>query len=329
MRHLITGGAGFIGSHLAELLVARGDYVVALDDLSTGSRANVAHLPADRFDLVHGSILDSSVVEQIVHEADDVYHLAAAVGVQRIRERPVDSLVTNAVGTQHVLRACARFGRPVLLTSSSEVYAASEAVPFSEDAPVTLGPTVQPRWGYACSKAFDEFLALAYVAERGLRATIVRLFNTVGPRQSDQYGMVVPRFVRQALAGQPLTVYGDGAQTRCFVWVGDVVQALPRLLELPAGQVCNLGSTEEVTIRALAERVIVRTGSVSSIVSVPFDEALPGFQDMRRRVPSIDRARMLIGFAPTLSLDGILERVIGYERAGRAQQRSLPLNTGD
>ncbi|MFI5301275.1 MAG: NAD-dependent epimerase/dehydratase family protein [Polyangiales bacterium] len=319
MRHLITGGAGFIGSHLAELLLARGDSVVALDDLSTGSQTNIAAFETTgRFTFVLGTILDGGLVDRLVSEADDVYHLAAAVGVRRIMERGVDALVTNTTGTDHVLRSAARHQRPVLIASSSEVYAASDAVPFTEDAGVTLGSTMRPRWGYACSKAFDEFLAFAYAREQGLRVVVVRLFNTVGPRQTGRYGMVVPNFVRQALAGEPLTVFGDGTQTRCFTWVGDVVDAMSKLLAEPrawAG-VCNLGSIEEVSILQLAQRIIARTNSVSKVVLVPFDQAFgPEFDDMQRRVPSLARAEALIGYRPTMPLDAILDRVIQYEES--------------
>jgi UDP-glucose 4-epimerase len=319
MRHLITGGAGFIGSHLAEHLLAGGDSVVALDDLSTGSRENVApFLSTGRFTLVEGSILDAPLVDRLVREAGDVYHLAAAVGVRLVVERPVESLVTNTVGTENVLRAAAAARVPVLVISSSEVYGASTAVPFQEDAGVTLGPTVRARWGYGCSKALDEFLALAYAREKGLHVTIARLFNTVGPRQSGRYGMVVPRFVQQAVAGEPITVWGDGSQTRCFTWVGDVVQALPRLLGEPRarGAVVNLGSEEEITVLALAERVRTRTRSASPITLVPYDRAFgAGFDDMQRRVPSLTRARDLIGFQPTLGINAILERVIADVRS--------------
>jgi UDP-glucose 4-epimerase len=318
MRHLITGGAGFIGSHLAELLVGRGDEVMALDDLSTGDRRNVEPLLATgRFTLVEGSILSSELVTELVRSVDDVYHLAAAVGVRRIVEHAVDSLVVNSRGTEHILRAAAQFGRPVLVASSSEVYGASDAVPFQEEAGLLLGATTRPRWGYACSKAFDEFLAFAYARERGLIVSVARFFNTVGPRQTGRYGMVIPRLVRQALAGEPLTVYGDGTQTRCFADVSDIVSALPRLLAEPRawGTVCNLGNDEEVTILQLADQVRSRTGSASPIQLIPYTEAFgPTFDDMQRRVPSLKRAEDLIGYRPTFDIGGILDRVIAHER---------------
>jgi UDP-glucose 4-epimerase len=322
MRHLITGGAGFIGSHLAEKLLGAGDSVVVLDDLSTGSLANVAALiPSGRLTVVEGSILDAPLVDRHVGECDQVFHLAAAVGVRLVVERPVESLVTNTVGTENVLRAAATFRRPVLVTSSSEVYGASTDVPFREDAGVTLGPTTRARWGYGCSKALDEFLALAYARERGLTVVVVRLFNTVGPRQTGRHGMVVPRFVQQALAGEPLTVWGDGRQTRCFTWVGDVAGTLPKLLaERRAwGNVVNIGSEEEITVLSLAERVLARTGSASPITLVPYANAFgAGFDDMQRRVPALDRIRDLIGYKPTLGIDQILDRVIDHERAAAA-----------
>jgi UDP-glucose 4-epimerase len=325
MRHLITGGAGFIGSHLAEHLLRRGDRVVALDDLSTGSHQNIDHLPATgRFTFVQGSVLDWPLVDELVAAADDVYHLAAAVGVRLIIERRVQSLVTNTLGTEHVLRAAEKHRKPVLITSSSEVYGTSDAIPFREDAGVALGSTMRPRWGYGCTKAFDEFLAFAYAQERGLRVVVARLFNTVGPRQTGQFGMVVPRFVRQALAGESITVWGNGTQTRCFTWVGDVVEALPRLLEEPNawGTVVNIGSAEEVTVRDLAERVRARTASASPIQMVPYAEALgANFDDMYRRVPSLERARSLIGYQPSLGIDRILDKIIEHERETAMSER--------
>jgi UDP-glucose 4-epimerase len=318
MRHLITGGAGFIGSHLTELLVMRGDSVVVLDDLSTGARSNIEPLLATgRVTLVEGSILDPLVVDDLVREVDDVYHLAAAVGVQLVVEKPVSSIVTNTVGTEHVLRSAARHHRPTLITSSSEVYGYSDAVPFREEAGVTLGPTTRVRWGYGCTKALDEFLAFAYAQEHSLQVVVARLFNTVGPRQTGRYGMVVPRFVRQALANEPITVFGDGTQTRCFAWVGDVVSAFPKLLaeKRAWSNVVNIGSTEEISVLSLAERVRVRTGSRSTISLVPFVDVFGDrFDDMQRRVPSIDRARSLIGYSPTLGIDAILDQVIAAQR---------------
>lgn len=322
MRHLITGGAGFIGSHLADLLVEAGDEVVVLDDLSTGSASNVAHLErSDRFRLVRGSILDVALVDQLVGETDDVYHLAAAVGVRRVVEQQVSSLVVNSAGTESVLRAAAAHARPVLIASSSEVYGDSSTVPFTESAGVQLGGTNRPRWGYACSKAFDEFLALAYAREQALRVVVCRFFNTVGPRQTGRYGMVVPRFVRQALSGEPILVHGDGAQSRCFAWVGDVVRALPKLLAEPraSGQVCNLGSDEEVSVAELARRVQKITASPSRIEHVAHRDVYgDDFDDLRRRVPCLKKAHELIGYRPTLRLDEILRAVIAFESAGGA-----------
>ncbi|HEV2721037.1 MAG TPA: GDP-mannose 4,6-dehydratase [Thermoanaerobaculia bacterium] len=314
MRVLITGGSGFIGSHLADALVARGDDVVALDDLSTGSRANVKQLEANpHFRLVINSIHNADVVQDLVDGCDTVFHLAAAVGVKLIVESPVRTIETNVHGTETVLAAAAPRRKRVLLASTSEVYGLSEQVPFREDGNLVIGATTKGRWSYACSKAIDEFLALAYYREKHLPVVIARLFNTVGPRQTGRYGMVVPTLVGQALAGEPLTVFGDGRQTRCFGYVGDVVEALLRLIDHPdtPGEVFNLGSQEEISITALAERILALTGSKSKIVYVPYSEAYEaGFEDMPRRVPDTSKAARAIGFRAKTSLDAILRAVI-------------------
>jgi len=314
MKALITGGAGFIGSHLAEALLQRGDAVTLLDDLSTGNRDNLAALsPADRVRFLQGSITDAATVDQLVADADVVYHLASAVGVQLIIDQPVKTIETIVTGTDIVLQAAAKHRRPVLITSSSEVYGKGSRIPFAEDDDVVLGPTSTRRWSYACSKMLDEFLALAHWHASRLPVVIVRLFNTVGPGQTGAYGMVLPRFVGRALRGEAIRVYGDGEQTRCFCHVGDVVDALAALMacEQARGQVVNIGSDQEVSINALAKRVIDVAGSASRIEHVPYDEAyIEGFEDMRRRVPSLQRAKQLIGYAPTRSLDEIIRSVI-------------------
>jgi len=319
MRALITGGCGFIGSHLAEALLAMGDSVTVVDDLSTGKLPNVAHLiDRDGFRFAIETITNETVMDRLVSECDIIYHLAAAVGVELIVRDPVHVIETNIIGSEAVLRIGARYRKKVILASSSEVYGKSEAVPFRESADRVLGPTTHSRWSYACSKAMDEFLALAYWKQKELPVVIARFFNTVGPRQTGRYGMVVPRFVQRALAGQPLTVYGDGQQTRCFCHVDDVVRAVISLARSPeaVGEVVNVGSTEEVTIEALARRVIALSDSPSEIVYVPYAQAYEtGFEDMRRRVPSIDKINRLIGWAPRASLDDILQDVIAYERS--------------
>ncbi|MCU0509901.1 MAG: GDP-mannose 4,6-dehydratase [Anaerolineae bacterium] len=318
MKYLITGGAGFIGSHLCEVLLARGHRVVAIDDLSTGRVANIAHLsPLPHFQFVREDIRNSQVLDRLTSEAEVVIHLAAAVGVQLIVEDPVRTIRTNIMGTEGVLEAANRYGCKVLIASTSEVYGKGVRVPFREDDDRLMGPTVRSRWAYAESKAVDEFLSLAYYHQFGLPVVIMRFFNTVGPRQTGRYGMVVPRFVRNALKGEPLHVYGDGRQSRCFADVADVTRAVGELAEHPGavGQVFNVGATEEITIRDLAERVIRLTGSDSEVVMVPYDEAYgPGFEDMRRRVPSIEKLNALIGYRPRCSLDDILRRVIEHER---------------
>jgi len=317
---LITGGAGFIGSHLAERLLADEWEVFVLDDLSTGSERNVAHLRARRdFHLIVDSVLKSSVVNELVHRCDVVFHLAAAVGVRLIVEEPVRTLITNIQGTETVLDYCNEFDKRVLVASTSEVYGdRREPEPLVEDGRRIYGPTTSRRWAYAESKALDEFLALAYHQERGLDCVIVRLFNTVGPRQSGQYGMVIPRFVSAALAGRPLEIHGDGTQTRCFCHVQDTIRALTGLMEAPgvSGEIFNVGSTEIVTINELAQRVLERTGSKSKIVEVPYDEVYgQGIEDMLHRQPAIDKISGAVGWEPTVGLDGILEDVIRHVRA--------------
>jgi UDP-glucose 4-epimerase len=317
---LITGGAGFIGSHLAELLLADGSEVYALDDVSTGSLENVAHLDErPDFHLVVESVLSPSVVSELVHKCDVVYHLAAVVGVQLIVEKPGQTLLTNVQGTENVLEYAGRFGKRVLVASSSEVYGDHpEERELREDARRIYGPTTARRWAYADSKAMDEFFALARHEEQGLDCVIARLFNTVGPRQSGRYGMVVPRFVGAALAGHPLEVHGDGTQTRCFCHVADTVRALKGLMDGPAtsGQIYNVGSQERVRILDLAERVREKAGSSSEIRLVPYEEVYPHgiAEEMFHRIPSIERIHGAIGWAPERDLDAILDDVIAHAR---------------
>jgi UDP-glucose 4-epimerase len=326
MKYLVTGGAGFIGSHLADALLADGHRVCVLDDLSTGSLENVAHLCSRAgFTCVEGSATDASLVAELMEDVDAVFHLAAAVGVRLVVEHPVHTMDTNVRATETVLRLARPRRTRVILTSTSEVYGKSTAVPFAEDGDIVLGPTTHSRWSYACSKALDEFMALAYWREHHVPTTIARLFNTVGPRQTAHYGMVIPRLVAQALAGEPLTVYGDGMQSRCFMHVGDAVRALVLLAasDGTAGEVFNVGSTEEIGIRALAERVRDAAGTSSPIVHVPYEVAYEeGFEDMRRRVPVIDKIRARLGWRPTTSLDGILESVIRHHRAMHGRPRA-------
>jgi UDP-glucose 4-epimerase len=319
-KALVTGGAGFIGSHLSELLLEEGWEVFALDDVSTGSNKNVAHL-SDRpdFHLVVESVLSRAVVSELVHKCDVVYHLAAVVGVQLIVDQPGHTLLTNIEGTETVLEYCTKFGKRVLVASSSEVYGDHpEEQLLREDARRIYGPTTARRWAYADSKAIDEFLALAWHEERDLDCVIVRLFNTVGPRQSGQYGMVIPRFVQAALGDQPLEVHGDGTQTRCFCHVADTVRGLKGLMDEPAtsGQIYNVGSQERLAIRDLAERVRAKTESSSEIVFVPYEEVFPhgAMEEMFHREPSIEKIGDAIGWGPTRTLDEILTDVIAFER---------------
>ncbi|MBA3320428.1 MAG: GDP-mannose 4,6-dehydratase [Pyrinomonadaceae bacterium] len=316
MRILITGGAGFIGSHLSDAYLERGDEVFVIDDLSTGSIGNIAHLKEHpRFHYTIDTVLNQPLLAELVDACDVIVHLAAAVGVKLIVESPVRTIETNVHCTEVVLALANKKKKKVLVASTSEVYGLSEQVPFREDGNLVMGATTKGRWSYACSKAIDEFLALAYWREKKLPTVVVRLFNTVGPRQTGQYGMVIPTFVKQALAGRPLTVYGTGEQTRCFGYVGDVVGALIKLLDHPEaiGHVFNIGSTEEVSILELARRVKELTKSDSEIVLVPYDEAYEeGFEDMPRRVPDTSKINALVGFQPEIKLDGILEQVIAY-----------------
>lgn len=317
-RYLVTGGAGFIGSHLADRLLARGDEVLALDDLSTGRSRNIAHLKETRgFRFRHGSILDAPLVNGLVEETDVIVHLAAAVGVKLIVERPLESLVTNIRGTETVLSAAAENDRKVLVTSTSEIYGKNTGL-LSEDADRIIGSPLKARWSYSTAKAVDEILANAYWRDRATPTIIVRMFNSVGPRQTGQYGMVVPRFVRQALAGEDVTVYGDGGQRRCFCHVLDTVEALVGLLDHPnaVGGVFNVGAANEVTINGLAELVIEMSGSSSRIVRIPYDEAYEeGFEDMQRRVPDTTRIYDLIGWEAKRSLEDVIRDVLAHERA--------------
>lgn len=315
---LITGGAGFIGSHLSELLTKRGDNVVIIDDLSTGREENIQHLRSlPNFQFVRETILNNQVLDRLASQAQVIIHLAAVVGVKLIVEDPVRTIRTNVMGTEAVLTTANRYGCKVLIASSSEVYGKSNRVPFHEEDDCLIGPTTHSRWSYATSKAIDEFLGLAYYRQFGLPVVIARFFNTVGPRQTGQYGMVIPRFVRQALRGEPLEVYGDGQQTRCFADVADVASAVMDLLEQQSAvnQVFNIGSTQEITIEQLARLVIELTGSRSGIRFVPYEQAYaPGFEDMRRRVPSIEKLHTLTGFKPRFTLRQTLQRVIEHER---------------
>jgi nucleoside-diphosphate-sugar epimerase len=320
---LVTGGAGFIGSHLSELLLAEGWEVYVLDDLSTGSERNVAHLREHPgFHLIVDSVLKASVVNELVHRCDVVFHLAAAVGVRLIVEEPVHTLVTNIEGTEIVLDHCNRFQKRVLIASTSEVYGdRREPEALAEESRRVYGPTTARRWAYAESKALDEFLALAYHQERGLDCVIARLFNTVGPRQSGQYGMVIPRFVNAALAGQPLEIYGDGTQTRCFCHVQDTIRALLGLMnaDSTSGQIYNVGSTERVTISELAQRVLAVTRSSSELVQVPYNEVYGlGIEDMLHRQPAIEKVTDAIGWRPTRTLDQILGDVVEQTRTASA-----------
>ncbi len=321
MRLLLTGGAGFIGSHLADRFLADGHDVLVLDDLSTGRYENIAHLEGHpRFELRVASVTDRALVERLVQDCQAVYHLASAVGVRLVVEQPVRTIETIVNGTDVVLRACARYRRPFLLTSTSEVYGKGTKVPFGEDDDTVMGPTTTRRWAYACAKALDEFLTLAHWHETRLPVVVARLFNTVGPRQTGRYGMVIPRFVQQALAGEPLTVFGDGRQTRCFGHVADIVDALAQLPFRPEarGNVFNIGNDEEISILELAQRVRARAGGESPIRQIPYNEAYTaGFEDMSRRVPDLSRIRALIGYQPRKTLDDILDDVI-------AEQRALP-----
>jgi UDP-glucose 4-epimerase len=316
--YLVTGGAGFIGSHLVDALLAAGARVVALDDLSTGRLSNLDGARTHpEFQFVQGSVLDELAVDELVHQCETVVHLAAAVGVKRIVEQPLKSLTTNIRGSEIVLEAAHRYQRKILLASSSEIYGRNSSGPLHEGADRILGSPAVVRWAYSTAKAVDEILANAYHRERGLRTIVVRMFNTVGPRQSPAYGMVVPRLVRQAVAGAPLTVFGDGRQTRCFAHVLDVVDALLALLDhdRAVGETFNIGSSEEISIRALAELIIERSGSPSRVELIPYDQAYgAGFEDMDRRVPDTGKVRALIGWAPRYTLHDILRETVEEAR---------------
>jgi len=317
VKTLITGGAGFVGSHLAEALLGRGDEVHVIDNLSTGAIDNIEHLKGHpRFHYTIDTVLNEPVLAELVDRADVVFHLAAAVGVRLIVESPVNTIETNVHGTEMVLKLANKKRKKVLLTSTSEVYGKADAVPFREDGDLVMGPTSKGRWSYACSKAIDEFLGLAYHKEKRLPVVVARLFNTVGPRQTGRYGMVIPNFVKQALLGHPLKVFGDGNQTRCFTYVSDVVSQLIALAEeeQAVGGVFNVGNDrEEVAILDLARRVVARAGSRSPIELVPYDRAYEeGFEDMQRRVPDLSKLRALTGYEPKVQLDEILDRVIAY-----------------
>ena len=313
MKYLITGGAGFVGSHLADKLHREGHDIVVIDDLSTGRYSNVAHLEGqERFQLIIDTVLNDTLMERLIRDTDRVFHMASAVGVKLIMEQPVKTIETIFGGTEVVLKYCSRYRKRVLIPSTSEVYGKGTTVPFSEEDDVLTGATSKHRWAYACAKALDEFLALAHWKETRLPVVVVRLFNTVGPRQTGQYGMVVPNFIKSALKNEPIMIHGDGTQSRCFGHVLDVVEGLAKLPENPAcfGQVINIGNDEEVTIQQLAERAIKMTGSKSEIKYISYDEAYgEGFEDMQRRVPNLEKANGLIGFKPTRTLVDIIEDV--------------------
>lgn len=321
MDALITGGAGFIGSHLAEALLDRGDTVYVIDDLSTGSIRNIDHLKSHpRFHYTIDKVENVPVTAELVDRADVVFHLAAAVGVRLVVESPVRTIETNLRGTEVVLEQANKKKRPVFFASTSEVYGKRDHQPCCESDDLIIGPTTKGRWSYACSKAMDEFLALAYCRERGLPVVIGRFFNTVGPRQTGRYGMVLPTFVRQALSGRPITVYGDGEQSRCFGYVEDVVGAVIALMETPAaiGDVFNIGNDQEITMNDLAQRVKEATGSPSPIIHIPYEQAYSeGFEDMRRRVPDLTKIGQLIGYKPRIGIDEIINRVVEFERVGQ------------
>ena len=329
MPSLITGGAGFVGSHLLERLAAMGEHVIVLDDLSTGSVNNIQHLRSNNnVRCYFESMMDRKLLCELVDEADTIYHLAASVGVRRIIESPVRTLETNVKGTELILECAAKKKKAVFLASTSEVYGKNGHAAFREDDDIVLGPSSRSRWSYATSKLLDEFLALAYYKEKGVPVVIGRLFNTVGPRQTGRYGMVLPTFVQQALEGAPITVYGDGCQTRCFGYVGDVVESITRLMSTPAavGEVVNIGNDQEITIKSLADLVKETTQTTSPIHFMSYNEAYaPGFEDMRRRVPCLDKLSSLTGFRPTTGLGVIVGEVIEYFRKKRrvAAQPSL------
>jgi len=318
MNALITGGAGFIGSHLAERLLERGWTVFAMDNLSTGNFENIKHLiEKDRFIFIHGSVLDKYLTERYAKECDVIYHLAAAVGVKYIMENPLSSIQCNIHGTEVILELASKWKCKVLIASTSEVYGKNGGFPYKEDSDFLMGTTTTTRWSYACTKALDEFMALAYYKEQEVPVVIARFFNICGPRQTGQYGMVVPRFVRNALLGKPIEVYGDGSQSRCFAYVGDAIEAVLELMEAEkaVGQIFNIGSSHEIQIRDLARKIIHLTGSDSTIKFVPYEDVYgKGFEDMMRRVPDISKIRNLVGWEPKVTLDELLIKVIEYEK---------------
>jgi UDP-glucose 4-epimerase len=324
MKILITGGAGFVGSHLADKLIGQGHDITVIDDLSTGRYSNVAHLEGtDRFRLIIDTVLNEKLMEELIRETDHVYHMASAVGVRLIMDHPVKTIETIFRGTDVVLGFCSRYRKRVLIPSTSEVYGKSATVPFKEDDDLLTGATDKHRWAYACAKTLDEFLALAHWKETRLPVVVVRLFNTVGPRQTGQYGMVVPRFVEAALKNETIEVHGDGTQSRCFGHVLDIVEGLTSLLDNTEcfGQVINLGNDEEVTIKQLADKALALTGSSSKIRFVPYEEAYgEGFEDMKRRVPSLEKAARLVGYKPTRTLDDIINDVAAEFRKDSAAQ---------
>lgn len=319
MRYLITGGCGFIGSHLTETLLNTGNQVTILDNLTTGRIGNIQHVESHPdLKLLVGSITDEELVHEAIRDCDAVYHFASAVGVRLIMDQPVESINTIVTGTQIVLKLANRYRKPILLTSTSEVYGKSQTVPFDEDGDRLEGPTTKHRWAYACAKALDEFIAMAYWKTTSLPVIVVRLFNTVGPRQTGQYGMVIPSFVQQAIQDGPLRVHGDGKQTRCFCHVADIVSGLEQLMHCKAayGQVVNLGSTEEISMHALAQRIVERVGSKSIIELVPYQQVFgDGFEDMLRRVPKITKVNQLIGWKPQRNLANIIDDVAAQFRS--------------
>ena len=318
MNYFITGGAGFIGSHLAEKLLSNGEIVSIIDDLSTGSIENIEHLKSNvNFEYKIDSIMNEQLLAELIDKSDVVFHLAAAVGVKLIVESPVRTIETNIQGTELVLKMASKKKKKIIIASTSEVYGKGTCMPFKETGDLVFGPTTKGRWSYACSKAIDEFLGLAYYKEKKVPVTIVRLFNTVGPRQTGMYGMVIPTFVKQALLNHPITVYGDGQQTRCFTYVGDVVDALVKISRNPkaVGEIFNIGNTEEISIKELAELVKSMTKSNSEIVYIPYDKAYEeGFEDMQKRIPDLSKIREFIGYKPTTNLKGILEKVIDWAK---------------
>ena len=319
MKILITGGAGFIGSHLSDKLIAEGHEITVIDDLSTGRYSNIGHLEENgKFRLIIDTVLNDKLMEELIRETDRVYHMASAVGVRLIMEQPVKTIETIFHGTDVVLGLCSKYRKRVLIPSTSEVYGKGLSLPFREEDDLLTGATDKHRWAYACAKTLDEFLALAHFKETQLPVVVARLFNTVGPRQTGQYGMVVPRFVEAALKNEPIKVHGDGTQSRCFGHISDVINGLTKLLETPAcfGQVINLGSDSEVTINDLAKKAIAMTGSISELKYIPYSEAYgEGFEDMQRRVPSLEKAKRLIGYQPTRTLEDIINDVAGEVRS--------------